>query len=106
MTSYYFWFAASVVLVIAELATGTFYLLMVACGVTAGGIHNKAATYDEVRIRERARLIGYAIDARRQRFPDERPFAYQPHVREGLSYRWDDKARADIKDYNLLDLSI
>ena len=75
-------------------------------GVTAGGIHNKAATYDEVRIRERARLIGYAIDARRQRFPDERPFAYQPHVREGLSYRWDDKARADIKDYNLLDLSI
>lgn len=38
MTSYYFWFAASVVLVIAELATGTFYLLMVACGVTAAGI--------------------------------------------------------------------
>lgn len=38
MTSYYFWFAASVVLLIAEMATGTFYLLMVACGVTAGGI--------------------------------------------------------------------
>ncbi|PLP97814.1 NfeD family protein [Cupriavidus pauculus] len=38
MTSYYFWFAASVVLVIAEMASGTFYLLMVACGVTAGGI--------------------------------------------------------------------
>jgi len=75
-------------------------------GVTAGGIHNEAATYDEDRIRERARLIGYAIDARRQRFPDETPFAYQPHVREKLSYRWDDKARADIRDYNMLDLSI
>jgi len=75
-------------------------------GVTAGGIHNKAATYDADRIRERARLIGYGIDARRQRFPDETPFAYKPHADEGLTYRWDDKAKADVKDYNLLDLSI
>jgi hypothetical protein len=75
-------------------------------GVTAGGIHNKAATYDEARIRERARLIGYAIDARRQRFPDETPFVYKPHAEAGLVYRWDDKARADLGDYNLLDLSI
>ena len=30
MTSYFFWFAAAVVLVIAEMATGTFYLLMLA----------------------------------------------------------------------------
>jgi len=75
-------------------------------GIKAGGIHNKPAVYDAERIRERARLIGYAIDARRQRFPAEAPFAYKPHVDEGLSYRWDDKARADIKDYNLLDLSI
>ena len=52
------------------------------------------------------RLIGYAIDARRQRFPDETPFIYRPHADEGLTYRWDDRARADIKDYNLLDLSI
>ncbi len=75
-------------------------------GVTAGGIHNKAATYDADRIRERARLIGYGIDARRQRFPDETPFVYRPHADEGLVYRWDDKARTDIRDYNLLDLSI
>ena len=74
--------------------------------VTAGGIHNKAATYDAGRIEERARLIGYAIDARRRRFPDETPFVYRPHADAGLSYRWDDTARADIKDYNLLDLSI
>jgi hypothetical protein len=75
-------------------------------GVKAGGIHNKVAVYDAERVRERARLIGYGIDARRQRFPDETPFCYKPHLDEGLSYRWDDKARADIKDYNLLDLSI
>jgi hypothetical protein len=75
-------------------------------GVTAGGIHNKAATYDAERIRERARLIGYGIDARRQRFPDETPFVYKPHAEAGLSYRWDDEAKADLKDYNLLDLSI
>lgn len=38
MTQYYVWFAAAVVLVIAEMATGTFYLLMIAVGVAAGGI--------------------------------------------------------------------
>ena len=75
-------------------------------GVKAGGIHNAVATYDTDRIRERSRLIGYAIDARRQRFPDETPFVYRPHAQEGLTYRWDDKARADVRDYNLLDLSI
>jgi len=75
-------------------------------GVTAGGIHNKVAVYDAERIRQRARLIGYGIDARRQRFPDETPFVYQPHAAEGLVYRWDAQAKAGIKDYNLLDLSI
>ena len=75
-------------------------------GVTAGGIHNKAATYDIDRITERARLIGYGIDARRQRFPDEKPFVYRPHADAGLRYRWDEKAKAGLKDYNLLDLSI
>src|SRR5689334_23365916 len=75
-------------------------------GVQAGGIHNAVATYDAERIRERARLIGYAIDARRQRFPDEASFVYRPHAEEGLSYRWDGAAKAAIKDYNLLDFSI
>ena len=75
-------------------------------GVTAGGIHNNAATYDAERIRQRARMIGYGIDARRQRFPDETPFVYKPHADACLCYRWDENARADVKDYNLLDLSI
>jgi len=75
-------------------------------GVQGGGVHNAPAVYDADRIRRRARMIGYAIDARRQRFPEETPFVYQPHVDEGLVYAWDDAARADIRDYNLLDLSI
>ena len=75
-------------------------------GVKGGGVHNKEAVYDAARIRERARLIGYAIDARRRRFPREMSFVYQPHAREGIVYHWDNKARAEIKDYNLLDLSI
>ena len=75
-------------------------------GVTAGGVHNAKATYDEARIRERARLIAYGIDARRQRFPHEAPYVYKPFVGLQDDYRWDDKARASLKDYNLLDLSI
>lgn len=60
-------------------------------------LHNKAAIYDEARIRERARLIGYAIDARRQGLPGEMPFAYQLHIEAGLSYKWDAAAKADLK---------
>lgn len=75
-------------------------------GVQAGGIHNAVATYDDARIRERASLIGYGIDARRQRFPNEMPYRYRPHAEAGLTYRWDEKAKAGLRDYNLLDLSI
>ena len=75
-------------------------------GVAGGGVHNAPAVYDAERIRRRARLIGYAIDARRQRFLDETPFRYALHADNGEVWRWDDAARADIKDYNLLDLGI
>ncbi len=75
-------------------------------GVEAGGIHNARAVYDAERIQRRARMIGYAIDARRQRFPDETPYVYRPHADAGLAYAWNDAARADIRDYNLEDLSI
>jgi hypothetical protein len=75
-------------------------------GVQGGGVHNAAAVYDAERIARRARLIGYGIDARRRRFPDERPFVYKPHADAGLTYRWDEEAKAGIQDYNLLDLSI
>lgn len=75
-------------------------------GVEGGGVHNAPAVYDEERIRERSRVIGYAIDARRQRFPNETPFVYKPFSGAEAQYRWNDEAKAGLKDYNLLDLSI
>lgn len=75
-------------------------------GVEGGGVHNEAAVYDSARIAERARLIAYGIDARRRRFPGETPYVYKPHADAGLTDRWDDRAKASIRDYNLLDLSI
>jgi len=75
-------------------------------GVEAGGVHNARAVYDEERIRQRARLIGYAIAARRERFPDEKAFTYVPHSANGESYRWGAAAKANIHDYNLQDLSL
>jgi Phytanoyl-CoA dioxygenase (PhyH) len=73
-------------------------------GVTGGGVHNAVAVYDADRIHHRARLIGYAVDARRQRFPAEAGFDYAPL--RGETYPWDEAAAADIRDYNLGDLSI
>ncbi|MBM3490570.1 MAG: phytanoyl-CoA dioxygenase family protein [Alphaproteobacteria bacterium] len=75
-------------------------------GVKGGGVHNAPAVYDAERIARRARLIGYAIDARRQRFPDELSYVYRPHARAAARYVWNDAAKADLHDYNLLDLSI
>jgi hypothetical protein len=76
-------------------------------GVVSGGsLHGTPGIYDEARIDQRARVIGYAIDARRQRYPGESPFVYRPHADVGATFRWDDQARESMKDYNLLDLSI
>ena len=76
-------------------------------GVKGGGLHNAPAVYDAARIRERSRLIGYAIDARRQRFPDESPYRYQPLAdADDGDLRWTEQVKAGLKDYNLLDLSI
>ena len=42
----------------------------------------------------------------RRRFPEETPYRYRPHVEGGETWRWDDAAKAGMRDYNLLDLSI
>src|SRR5262245_28976927 len=75
-------------------------------GVEGGGVHNARSVYDEERIAERAKMIGYGIDARRQRFPNETPFIYRPHADAGVSHAWTEASKAASKDYNLLDLSI
>ena len=70
------------------------------------GVHNAIAVYDEQRIRERSRLIMYGIDARRQRFPNEKPYVYKPFAGQEDLYRWTPEAKAGLKDYNLQDLGI
>ncbi|UCH49833.1 MAG: phytanoyl-CoA dioxygenase family protein [Betaproteobacteria bacterium] len=75
-------------------------------GVTSGGLHNARAHYDEERIRERSRLIGYAISARQQRFPKETPFIYKPHADAGEYFEWKPEMMSQLKDYNLLDMGI
>ena len=75
-------------------------------GVHGGGLHAAPAVFDETRIRERSRMIGYAIDARRQRFSSEVPFVYQPLADTGETLHWNESVQRNIKDYNLLDFSI
>ena len=74
--------------------------------VKTGGVHNPVSVYDADYIRRRARLILYAIDARRQRWPDEEPYRYEPLADEAGNYRWTPAAKEDIRDYNLEDIGI
>jgi ectoine hydroxylase-related dioxygenase (phytanoyl-CoA dioxygenase family) len=60
--------------------------------------------YDDELIRERSRLIGYAIDARRRRFPEETPYVYRPFADEILN--WDETARQATYGYNLKDMVV
>ena len=75
--------------------------------VTTSMLDGTVATFDPARIHERSRIIQLAIDARRQHFPDEAPFNYQPFADEADACRWNEAARSTIlKDYNLLDMYI
>jgi phytanoyl-CoA dioxygenase PhyH len=75
-------------------------------GVMGAGIHSEAKVYDAQFIEHRSRVIGYAIDARKQRFPDEVAYRYAPLVESGRDYTWNEETQASLKDYNLHDLSI
>ena len=63
--------------------------------------------YDERRIFERSAVIQVAIDARRQRFPEEAPFRYRPFkgLEERFRYNAETFERV-IRDYNTKDLAI
>jgi ectoine hydroxylase-related dioxygenase (phytanoyl-CoA dioxygenase family) len=73
-------------------------------GVSTHDVFGNPVTYDAERVRKRAELIGLAIDARRQRFPDETPYVYRPQAEAGEKPAWDEGARARIHDYQALDL--
>ena len=75
-------------------------------GVKGGGIHSDAQVFDDEIIARRSRVLGYAIAARKERFPEETAYEYKPFAEQSLSFVWDDAARADIHDYNRDDLSI
>ena len=75
-------------------------------GVTGAGTHGKVQIFDSELIAKRSEVIGYGIDARRQRFTDEESFQYQPFLEKGLSYKWNEEARASLHNYHSMDLSI
>ncbi|GAA5315160.1 MAG: hypothetical protein AseanaTS_03640 [Candidatus Pelagadaptatus aseana] len=74
--------------------------------VKGAGIHSEAVVYDDKFIEERAKMIGYAIDARSQRYPDETPYDYKPLSDKGIQTNWSPEIQSAFKDYNLMDLSI
>ncbi len=63
--------------------------------------------HDEARIFDRSAVIAVAIDARRQRFPQETPFRYRPFAGLEEEFRFNDATFARvIRDYNTKDLTI
>ena len=75
-------------------------------GIQGPGLYSEPMFYDEALIDERSKPLGYAIDARKRRFTDEEPYQYQPFVEAGKTFHWSESAKAELKDYNLRDLSI
>jgi len=74
--------------------------------IRGAGMHAEAAVMDENFIDERSRLIGFAIDARRQHFPGETPYLYAPFAQRQDEFKWSASTQSSLKDYNLMDLSI
>jgi hypothetical protein len=76
-------------------------------GARGNGIHapgSENIVYDEQRIQQRSRILGTAIQARKQRFADEAPYEYA--LFKGESFQWNDQVKESLRGYNLLDLGI
>jgi ectoine hydroxylase-related dioxygenase (phytanoyl-CoA dioxygenase family) len=68
---------------------------------------DKEIVYDEELIYKRSRLISLAIDARRQCFPDELPYVYQPLAGQEDANRWNETTRESLlKAYDQNNLGI
>jgi hypothetical protein len=75
--------------------------------VTVTHLDGRVVTFDAAQIHERSRMIAIGIDARRQRFPDEKPYCYQPLTNQQDENRWCEETRRDVvKDYNVRDMYI
>lgn len=76
-------------------------------GARGNGIHapgSENIIYDEERVRQRSRVLGFALAARKQRYSEETPYEYAPLA--GESFAWNDEARENLRGYNKLDLGI
>lgn len=75
--------------------------------VTNVNFAGRQQTYDEARVHQRSRMIAVGIDARQQRFPNERRFKYTPLAGQEHLNRWNETTRQTVvKDYNLLDVHL
>ena len=72
--------------------------------VQGAGMHSEAVVYDAEHIRKRSEPIGLAIAARADHFSDEEVYSYKPL--KGELPEWSSQAFDQLKNYNLLDLSI
>jgi ectoine hydroxylase-related dioxygenase (phytanoyl-CoA dioxygenase family) len=70
-------------------------------------MEESGAVYDERRVFERSAVIQVAIDARRQAYPDEAAFSYQPFSGLQDQFRFTPETfERVIRDYNTKDLAI
>ncbi|MEP3246937.1 MAG: phytanoyl-CoA dioxygenase family protein [Sneathiella sp.] len=70
--------------------------------VTATMLSGAVETFDAARITRRSRIIALAIDARQQKYPNEKRYCYQPFAGQEDRYRWTEENRAKmLKNYNL-----
>jgi Phytanoyl-CoA dioxygenase (PhyH) len=75
--------------------------------VTTRRLTGAVETYDQARIDARTRILQIAIDARRQRFPQETSYVYRPLLGREDENRWNEENRATmLKNYNQLDMFI
>ncbi|MGE3915055.1 MAG: phytanoyl-CoA dioxygenase family protein [Hyphomicrobiaceae bacterium] len=77
-------------------------------GAKAGlSMTNQNVVYDAQRIEDRAAVIPVAIDARRQKYPAEKSFKYQPFAGREEQFRHTPEVMERvIRDYNTKDLAI
>jgi hypothetical protein len=75
--------------------------------VTTRRLHGAVETYDQARIDERCRILLLGIDARRQRFPHESAYVYQPLAGQEDANRFNETTRQTLlKNYNQRDMFI
>ena len=70
------------------------------------GLHRRSTVLDKKMgpqvvqtadyIDKRSRAIQYAIDCRRQRYPEEEPYVYQPFVGREEEARWDPEKKQEL----------